>query len=85
MRALSVDERTEVDSSDDSAEDADTHTICESKISYLRGTAGNVVNIVTESRCTQNKEPLPEVKRQSFRWNAEARRFDELQRTPQNK
>lgn len=77
-QALSVDERTEVDSYDDSAEDADTHTICESKIGYLRGTAGNVVSIVTESRCTQNKEPLPEVKRQGFRWNAEARRFDEV-------
>ena len=77
-QALSLDEMTEVDSYDDSAEDGDTHTICESKIGYLRGTAGNVVSIVSESRCTQNKEPLPEVKRQSFRWNAEARRFDEV-------
>jgi hypothetical protein len=77
-QALSVDETTEVDSYDDSAEDADTHTICESKINYLRGTAGNVVSIVTESRCTQNKEPLPEVKRRTFRWSAEARRFDEV-------
>jgi hypothetical protein len=84
-QALSVDERTEVDSYDDSAEDADTHTICESKISYLRGTAGNVVSIATESRCTQNKEPLPEVKRQTFRWNAEVHRFNELQGIPQNK
>jgi hypothetical protein len=77
-QALSVDERTEVDSYDDSAEDADTHTNCESKISYLRGTAGNVVSIVTESRCTLNKEPLPEVKRQTSRWNAEAHQFDEV-------
>ncbi len=77
-QALSVDERTEVDSYDDSAEYADTHTICESKISYPRSTAGNVVSIVTESRCTENKEPLPEVKRQTFRWNAEAHRFDEV-------
>jgi hypothetical protein len=77
-QALSVDERTEFDSYDDSAEDADTHTICESKISYLRGTAGNVVSIVTESRCTQNEEPLPELKRQTFRWNAESHRFDEV-------
>ncbi|MGA8234743.1 MAG: hypothetical protein WB795_24925 [Candidatus Acidiferrales bacterium] len=77
-QALSVDERTEVDSYDDSAVDADTHIICESKINYLRGTAGNLESIATESRCTQNKQPLPEVKRQIFRWNAEAHRFDEV-------
>jgi hypothetical protein len=77
-QALSVDERTEVDSYDDSAEDADTHTICESKISYLRDGAGNVESIATETRCTENEEPLPEVKKQTFRWNKEAQRFDEV-------
>jgi hypothetical protein len=77
--------RTEVDSYDDSAEDPVTHTICESKISYLRSTAGNAESIAIESRCTQNNQPLPEVKRQTFRWNAEVHRFDELQGIPQNK
>ncbi len=77
-QALSVDERTELDSYDDSAEDADTHTICESKTSYVRDNAGNVLSIATESRCTQNKEPLPKVKRQTFRWNGETHRFDEV-------
>jgi hypothetical protein len=75
---LGVDERTEQSSHDDSDDGGDSETVCETKISYLRDEAGNVESIATETRCTENKKPLPEVKRQRFRWNAEAHRYDEV-------
>ncbi|HXX14374.1 MAG TPA: hypothetical protein VEJ47_05675 [Candidatus Eremiobacteraceae bacterium] len=77
-QALSIDERSEWESHDDSTEDADTEGICDTKISYLRNGAGNVESIVTETRCTENGKPEGEVKKQTFRWNGEARKYEEV-------
>ena len=74
---LSVDERTELER-DDSSEDALMERICETKFSYLHDGAGSVEGISTETRCTEDKEPLPEVKRQTFHWNAETHEFAEM-------
>ena len=74
---LAIDQSTESDSHDDSVEDGDTHTDCVAKISYLRDRTGNVGSIGTETRCTENQKPLPEVKRHTYSWNAEAHSFDE--------
>lgn len=76
-QVLSLDETTERGSHDDSVDDEDTQTVCNTKVSYLHGDAGNVESILSETRCTKNKEPLPEVKKQTFRWNAETHRYDE--------
>ena len=78
-QVLVVDERTEHESHDDSDEGDDSQTVCEAKIRYLRDGAGSVESIATERQCTKNKQPLPEVKRQNFRWNAEAHRFEEVE------
>jgi hypothetical protein len=74
---LSMDERTELER-DDSSEDALMERICETKFSYLHDGAGSVEGISTETRCTEDKEPLPEVKRQTFHWNAETHEFAEM-------
>jgi hypothetical protein len=73
-----VEQSTEELSHDDSVEDGDSDTACRAKIDYSRDRAGNVESIRTETRCTENKKPVPEVWRRSFRWNAGARRFDEV-------
>lgn len=73
--ALSADEQTDWQSHDDSNEDGDVDTVCESKYSYVRDTIGNVTTIATETRCTENQKPQREVKRQTFTWNAEAHQF----------
>lgn len=75
-QALSLDETTEWDSHDDSVDDGDTQTVCNTKVSYLHDDAGNVESILSETRCTKNKTPLPEVKKQTFRWNSETHRYD---------
>jgi hypothetical protein len=77
-QVLVVDERTEHESHDDSDEGGDSQTVCQAKISHLRDGAGSVESIATERQCTKNKQSLPEVRRQNFRWNAEARRFEEV-------
>lgn len=76
-QVLSLDETTERGSHDYSVDDEDTQTVCNTKVSYLHDDAGNVESILSETRCTKNKEPLPEVKKQTFRWNAETHRYDE--------
>lgn len=74
--ALSGDERTDSQSHDDSNEDADAETVCESKYNYVRDGIGNVTSIATETRCTGNRKPQPpEFTRQAFTWNAEAHQF----------
>ena len=77
-QVLTLDQSTERDNHDDAVEDGDTQTICRAKISYLRDRVGNVGSIETETQCTENEKPLPEVKRQSYRWNVDAHSFDEL-------
>ena len=77
-QVLVVNEMTEEISHDDSVEDGDSDAVCNAKIDYSRDAGGNVESIRTEIRCTENKKPEPGIKRQGFRWNAGARRFDEL-------
>ncbi|HYL10190.1 MAG TPA: hypothetical protein VEU31_05580 [Candidatus Acidoferrales bacterium] len=79
-QVLTVDQGTASYSHDD--EDGDSDLVCEAKIDYSRVPAGNVESIRSETRCTVNKEPIPDVKTRSFRWNAAARRFDELKTSP---
>jgi hypothetical protein len=79
-QVATVDAGMESDSHDD--EDGDSDMVCEAKIDYSRDAAGNVESIRSETRCTVNKEPVPDVKTRSFRWNAAARRFDELKQSP---
>lgn len=80
-QALALDLETEELSHDDSVENGDTDTVCKAKIDYSRDATGNVQAIRTETRCSENKKPLPAVRRRSFRWNAAALRFDELKPT----
>ncbi len=75
-QVLAVDKRTEVDSNVDSNDG--TETICEAKISYLHDATRNLQTIATVTRCMENKKPLPEVKKRTFRWNAGAHQFDEV-------
>lgn len=76
-QVLSLDETTQRGSHDDSVDDVDTQHVCNTKVSYLHDDAGNVESILSETRCTENEKPLPEVKKQTFRWNAETHRYDE--------
>jgi hypothetical protein len=77
-QVLVVDERTEHESHDDSDEGDDSQTVCEAKVSYRRDGEGSVESIATERQCTKNKQPLPEVNRQNFQWNAAAHKFEEV-------
>ena len=77
-QVLAVDQMTETDDDDDSVEDGDTHTVCEAKMSYVNDGAGNVDSISAETHCKENDKPLPDVKRQTFRWNPEAHQFDQV-------
>jgi hypothetical protein len=79
-QVLAVDQGTASYSHDD--EEGDSDLVCQAKIDYSRDAAGNVESIRTETRCTVNKEPTPDVKTRTFRWNAAARRFDELKESP---
>jgi hypothetical protein len=67
--------RTEWNSVDDEAE-TDTVGICEAKIAYDNDSADNLRMIHTETHCNVDDVPQPEVKNQSFRWNAEAHTFE---------
>ncbi len=76
-QVLSLDKGTYADSNDDE-DGSHTEWVCEAKIAYLRDAAGKVEMLSAETRCTVNKKPQPEVKKQSFRWNATAGRFEEV-------
>lgn len=77
QQVLSLDERVEDTSYDDSDDNGDSDQVCNSKIDYTRDVGGNVESIRSEMRCTNNNEPLPDVKVRTFRWNAIARSFEE--------
>jgi hypothetical protein len=66
---------TDENSVDDEA-GTDTVWVCEAKVAYDRDPSNRVNMIHTETYCTVDNAPQPEVKRQSFRWNAEAHTFE---------
>jgi hypothetical protein len=68
---------TDENSVDDEA-GTDTVWLCEAKIAYENDLSDHLRMIRTETYCTVDKVPQPEVKRQSFRWNAVARTFEEV-------
>jgi hypothetical protein len=76
-QVLSLDKGTYANSEDD-ADETSTEWVCEAKIDYDRDAADNLETIRAETRCTVNKEPQPDVKKQSFHWSATAHRFEEL-------
>jgi len=76
-QVLSTVVRTEANSVDGEAE-TDTVWICEGKVAYDNDSGNDLKMIRTETHCTVDNEPQPEVKRQSFRWNAEAHTFEEV-------
>ena len=75
-QVLSLVQFSDENSVDDEAE-TDTEWVCEAKIDYDGNAPGNVEMIRAETHCTVDKKPEPEVKKQSFRWNPLARRFEE--------
>jgi len=80
-QVLSVDKGTYADSNDDE-DGSHTEWVCEAKLDYSRDATGNVEIIRAETHCAVNKKPEPEVKKQGFRWNAPAQRFEELTENP---
>jgi 2',3'-cyclic-nucleotide 2'-phosphodiesterase (5'-nucleotidase family) len=56
----------------------DTEWVCEAKLDYDRDAAANVEMVRSETHCTVDKKPEPEIKQQIFRWQAEAQRFEEV-------
>jgi hypothetical protein len=68
---------TDENSVDDEA-GTDTVWLCEANIAYDNDSADRLRIIRTETHCTVDNVPRPEVKRQSFRWNAEAHTFEEV-------
>jgi hypothetical protein len=61
----------------DGEAETDTPGLREAKIAYDNHSATHLKMIHTETHCTADNVPQPEVKRQSFRWNAEAHTFEE--------
>jgi hypothetical protein len=76
-QVLSLLQYTEENSVDDEA-GTDTVWVCQANIEYVGEAVNHVGTIRAETRCTVDDKPEPEVKSQSFRWNAEARRFEEV-------
>jgi hypothetical protein len=76
-QVLSTVVHTDENSVDGEAE-TDTVWICEAKVAYDNDSADNVKMIRAETHCTVDDVPEPEVKKQSFRRNAEARTFEEM-------
>jgi hypothetical protein len=76
-QVLSTVVSTEENSVDDEA-GTDTVWICDSKVAYDKDSADKVRMIRTETHCKVDDVPQPEVKNQSFRWNAEAHTFEEV-------
>jgi hypothetical protein len=75
---LSVDQSHEWISPDD--ENGDWEKTCEAKVNSTRDVAGNLSTVSTKTRCTEDKKPVPGVTRQTYRWNAATRRFEEVKR-----
>ncbi|MFZ0760484.1 MAG: hypothetical protein WAM69_11080 [Candidatus Sulfotelmatobacter sp.] len=76
-QVLSIVVRTDWNSVDGEAE-TDTAALCEAKIAYDNDSADRLNMIRTETHCKVDDVPQPEVKKQSFRWNAEAHTFEEM-------
>jgi hypothetical protein len=77
-QVLSTVVSTEENSVDDEA-GTDTVWLCDSKVAYDKDSADNLRTIRTETHCKVDDVPQPEVKSQSFRWNAEAHTFEAVQ------
>jgi len=75
---LSVVQSSDENSVDDESE-TDTEWACAAKINYSHDAAGNVERIGTETRCTKDNKPQPDVKKQTFQWNSVSQRFEQLQ------
>jgi|SRR5271167_1866446 len=76
-QVLSMVVSTDENSVDDDA-GTDTVWLCDAKIAYDRDSADNVKMVRAETHCTVDNVPEPEVKKKSFRWNAEAHTFEEV-------
>jgi hypothetical protein len=80
-QVLSLLQYSEENSVDDEA-GTDTVWVCQATVEYDSEAVNHVGMIRAETHCTVDDKPQPEVKTQSFRWNAEARRFEEMKPVP---